>query len=241
MNKKLKLALWDIGCVFWVATIGSLLHFAFELSEYWTPMALVAAVNESAWEHTKMYFWPGLVWAVVQYTYTRDVANNYWFGKALALIATPTLIMITYFAYMKWSFAVGIKPSLPLMLGIMVFGIAAGQFISWFVLTRKPIRIETGGMTTARWSAVTYTVLIAAFSTFTFMPPKNFVFENFACYTYTGEYGILDDYEPYRIFAKVDKDGNLQEGMGVNYCANNPFEKSSGGLASAAVSPNGQS
>ncbi len=218
MNRKLKLALWDTGCVFWVALAGSLLHFAFELTEYWAPMALVAAVNESAWEHTKMYFWPGLVWAVVQFTYTRNDANNYWFGKAMALIATPTLIMITYFSYMKYSFAMGIKPSLPLMLSIMIFGIAAGQFISWFILTREQFE-----MNTQRWAVASYAVLLSAFSLLTFMPPKHFVFENFACYTYTGEYGILADYEPYRIFAKVDADGNMQEGMGMNYCANNPF------------------
>jgi hypothetical protein len=220
MNSKVKLALWDIGCVFWVALIGSLLHFAFELTDYWTPMALIAAVNESAWEHTKMYFWPGLVWAVVQYTYTRDYANNYWFGKA---------IMLTYFGYMKWSFAVGIKPSLPLMLSIMIFGIGAGQFVSWYILTREPLTLNT-----RRWAGVSYAVLLTAFSTLTFIPPKNFVFENFACYTYTGEYGILADYEPYRIFAKVDKDGNVQEGMGVNYCANNPFDKPDAGLSASS-------
>ena len=220
MNRKLKLALWDIGCVFWVAVVGSLLHFAFELTDYWTPMALVAAVNESAWEHTKMYFWPGLVWALVQYTYTRDDANNYWFGKAMALVTTPTLIMLTYFGYMEWSFAVGVKPSLPLMLSIMIFGIAAGQFLSWCILSREPLAINT-----RRWAGVAYTVTLVAFSTLTFLPPKYFVFENFACYTYTGEYGILADYEPYRIFAKVDKNGNIKEGIGMNYCANNPFDK----------------
>lgn len=46
---RLKLALWDIGTVFWVCIVGSTLHFAFELSEYWRPMALFGAVNESAW------------------------------------------------------------------------------------------------------------------------------------------------------------------------------------------------
>ncbi len=37
MNQKLKLGLWEAGCVIWVCVAGSLLHFAFELSDYWTP------------------------------------------------------------------------------------------------------------------------------------------------------------------------------------------------------------
>jgi len=213
-KKKLKLGLWEAGCVLWIAVVGSLLHFAFELSDYWSPLALFAAVNESAWEHTKMYFWPGLVWAIVQYTYTRDIANNYWLGKAVALVATPTLIMFTYFGYMEYSFAVNVKPSLATMLSIMVFGIAGGQFISWYILTRKSFTRNTQRLTLA-----TYATSVAAFSILTFMPPKIFIFENFACYTYTGEYGILEDYEPYRIFTK-----NGEKGQGVNYCANNPFE-----------------
>jgi hypothetical protein len=220
MNTKLKLALWELGCVLWVALAGSLLHFAFELTDYWLPMALIAAVNESAWEHTKMYFWPGLVWALVQFTYTRSYSNNYWFGKAMALIITPTIIMITYFGYMKWSFAMSIKPSLPLMLSIMIFGIFAGQIVSWKILASKPFAFHI-----QRYSIASYAVLLAMFSLLTFIPPKHFVFENFACYTYTGEYGILKDYKPYRIFAKVDAQGNIQEGMGMNYCANNPFAK----------------
>jgi len=41
-----------------------------------------------------------------------------------------------------------------------------------------------------------------------------FVFENFYCYQYTGEFGILDDYEPYRVFYR-----GARPGGGVNYCA----------------------
>jgi len=40
------------------------------------------------------------------------------------------------------------------------------------------------------------------FSTFTYYPPKIFLFENFFGYEYKGEYGILENYEPYRVFKK---------------------------------------
>lgn len=204
-----RLLAWEIGCILWVCSAGSLLHFAFELSEYWEPMALFAAVNESAWEHTKMYFWPGLAWALVQYTYTRDVARNYGLGKAVALALTPLVILVTYFSYMGWVTAGGGKASLPIMLGIMVFGISVGQLASWYILTSPQLPA-----TARRYAVATYATLVVAFSTFTYFPPRVFVFENFYCYQYTGEFGILDNYEPYRVFYRGERPGG-----GVNYCA----------------------
>jgi hypothetical protein len=211
---KLKLALWEIGIVIWVCVVGSTLHFAFELSEYWRPMALFAAVNESAWEHTKMYFWPGLFAALVQYTYTRDVANNYWLGKTAALALTPFLIWLTYFTYMSWVVSSGSKASLPIMLSIMVFGISAGQATSWYLLTRPPLQFAE-----RRYAAGALATLTLVFATFSYFPPRVFLFENFFCYQYTGEYGILGDYGPYRVFVKVGADGSTKAGGGVNYCA----------------------
>ena len=214
MNRQTKLLIWEIACIFWVALAGSLLHFAFELSEYWQPMALIAAVNESIWEHTKMYFWPGLLFALAQYTYTRDYANNFWLGKVVALAVTPIVILCCYEGYIFYAAAMDTKPSLALMLGIMVLGISTGQLASWRILSADPISSAT-----RRFAPVGYALLITLFSTLTYFPPKIFIFENFACYTYTGEYGILTDYEPYRIFTSLDENGVQQDGIGVNYCA----------------------
>ncbi len=216
MTGRWKIALWEAGIVVWVAVAGSALHFAFELSDYWPPLAVFAAVNESAWEHTKMYFWPGLFAALVQYTYTRDVARNYWAGKAAALFITPVLIWITYFGYMGWVVSSGSRASLPTMLLIMVFGIATGQACSGYLLTRPPL-----AATLARHAPGAMAALALIFAIFTYFPPRIFLFENFYCYEYTGEYGILDDYTPYRVFTR-EAGGTTTDGGGVNYCANRP-------------------
>ncbi len=210
MSAKIKLALWEIGCVIWVCVAGAVLHFAFELSDYWTPLALIAAVNESAWEHTKMYFWPGLVYALVQYTYTRHLHNNYWQGKAAALAVTPLAIFALYYGYMGFVNLTGGKANLAAMLSIMVLGVSIGQYVSYRMLTAEPFRPITG-----RYAATTITALIMLFSLLTFFPPRVFLFENFYCYRYTGDYGILEDYEPYRVFTRSD--GAV--GANVNYCA----------------------
>lgn len=214
MNRKAQLAIWELLCVLWIAVAGSALHFAFELSEYWQPMAILAAVNESIWEHCKMYFWPGLLFSLVQYTYTRNIANNYWLGKAMALAATPVIIIGSYYSYMAYAMAASGKASLPAMLSIMVFGIASGQFISYKILSMPPLAINFRKPIVAGYSA-----LIFFFASFTYFPPKLVIFENYYCYQYTGEYGILTDYEPYRVFTRSE-DGVNKAGGGVNYCAN---------------------
>ncbi len=212
MNRKLKLGLWEAGCVVWICVAGALLHFAFELSDFWKPLALIAAVNESAWEHSKMYFWPGVLYALIQYTYSRNYANNYWLGKAVALGVTPVIIFATYYSYMALIDITGDKASLPVMLAIMVFGVSFGQFMSYRILAAKPMRPEM-----RRYALPAYAVLIGMYSSFTFFPPKVFLFENFYCYQYTGDYGILPDYEKYRVFTRP---GDDTPGGGVNYCEN---------------------
>jgi hypothetical protein len=215
MSSNRKLLIWEIACIFWIAFAGSLLHFMFELTNYLKPIAVFAAVNESIWEHTKMYFWPGLAFALAQYTYTRRYHNNYWLGKAVALGTTPVTIVVLYQSYMAFAKFSEIKPSLGIMLGIMFLGITVGQLSSYKILTSEPFPRQK-----LRLAFPGIAALVAMFSLFTYFPPKIFLFENFACYQYTGEYGILDDYEPYRVFTKVDdSSGDVQEGGGVNYCS----------------------
>ncbi len=176
-------------------------------------MAFLAAVNESVWEHLKMYFWPGLFFALVQYTYTRDIANNYWLGKAVALAISPLIIAVGYYGYFAYLTATSGKVSLASMLLLMFIGIGIGQYISYKILTMPPLAMQLKSAI-----ATSYAVLVFMFGSFTYFPPKVFLFENVYCYQYTGEYGILSDYEPYRVFTRSEN-GVEQEGAGVNYCA----------------------
>lgn len=53
-----------MGTVF-IVVAGSLLHFTFEWTGSWRAVAVIAAVNESIWEHLKLAFWPGVFWALL--------------------------------------------------------------------------------------------------------------------------------------------------------------------------------
>ncbi len=194
---KIKLVLWEVGSFIWVVLAGSALHFSFELSEFWTPLAFISAVNESVWEHLKMYFWPGLVFALVQYTYTRDIANNYWYAKLASLIATPVGIILSFYGYLAISIPLYGQGFFIMDLMTMVFGLVLASVVSYKIMVKAPMQLPR-----KKNILVGYLAITAMFSTFTFFPPKIFLFENYFGYEYSGDFGILEDYEPYRVFKK---------------------------------------
>ena len=51
MAAKKSILLWELAGIIFIVVLGSVLHFAFEWSGRWTPIAPIAAVNESVWEH----------------------------------------------------------------------------------------------------------------------------------------------------------------------------------------------
>jgi len=76
---------------------GSALHFAYELSGFNWFAALFGSANESTWEHLKLFFWPGLVCALVQHAFVKGYANNYWWGKGLALLVTTVGVIVSFY------------------------------------------------------------------------------------------------------------------------------------------------
>ena len=194
---KRRLIFWEIGSFIWIALAGSALHFAFELSEFWQPLALFSSVNESTWEHLKMYFWPGLIYALVQYTYTKDIANNYWVAKLVSLLATPLGIIISYYGYLSITLPLYGTGFFEMDLMTMVIGLTCSAILAYKIMLRPKI-----SSVPKLYVVSAYLTLTAMYSTFTYYPPKIFLFENFFGYEYKGEYGILENYEPYRVFKK---------------------------------------
>lgn len=202
-----KLLLWAIGGFVWINLGATILHLTFELSEYYRPLAVVAAVNESAWEHIKIYFWSGLLLALVEYTYVRDVAHNYWFGKIVGLLVTPLVILFLFYFYLGIAFPIHGKGWLVADIATGAIGVMVGQYVSYRILADE----QVFSMARRYIALALYIVMIAAFLSFTYYPPHNFIFESFNGYTYRGEYGIMEDYEPYRLFRPAQTDSPENE------------------------------
>lgn len=186
-----KVLLWEIGGFFFIGLIGASLHFTFELSNFSNMVvAFFSAVNESTWEHLKMVFWPGVLFALFEYTYVRDQVNNFLTAKTAGLFVMPLVITLGWYAYTPFTGRSIYKYDLMLFF----LAVLIGQIVSYTILRRPPFSKRVSSTTIGL-----LVILIVAFSTFTFFPPRIFLFEHFDLKD-TNQFGILKDYAGLRYF-----------------------------------------
>lgn len=162
-------AKWELIGIPVVVLVGSALHFAFEWSGHWKPLAIMAAVNESVWEHLKLAFWPSLFWALLGYAFFKPSALAFLSAKGYALLVAPVLIVVIFYGYT----AILGGNFLVFDITTFVLAIAAGQFVSAKLLAAKS--------RDSRVCAIGAGLLlcqIAAYSTLTFHPPPFALFED---------------------------------------------------------------
>lgn len=177
-----KVLLWEIGGFFFIGLVGASLHFTYELSNFSSNVvAYFSAVNESTWEHLKMTFFPGLVFALIQYTYVREKVNNYLVAKTVSLFLMPLVIVVGWYLYAP---AVG-RSMYRVDLTLFYIAVFIGQYASYRLLTRPTLEGKYN-----IHAMVALAVMFIAFSTFTFFPPQIFLFEHLDLKD-TGLYGIL--------------------------------------------------
>lgn len=171
------IARWEIAGFFFINLFGSLLHFVFDWSGRWKPLALIVAVNESTWEHLKLAFWPALLFMLIEYKYVGRQVRNFIFGKVLSLYVMPAVIVLLFYGYL-W--VVG-HDVLLLDILIFVFAVGAGQYVSFAMFSATP-----GVLLSRKLALILLAILLLAFVLFTFFAPRLFIFED----PLTGGYGI---------------------------------------------------
>ena len=196
---KRMIALWEVGAFVWIMLAGSALHFVYELSDFNGFAALFGSVNESTWEHLKLFFWPGLLYALVQHAFVKDYANNYWWGKALALLITPLGVIVSFYFYLGIALPRYGEGMLWADISTGAFGVLLGNIVAYKILTapQKEKRFDLYGK-------VIMVVMTIVFLVLTYFPPRFFIFEDFLGYEFRGEYGILEDYSEHVIFTDTD-------------------------------------
>jgi hypothetical protein len=164
-----------------IILVGSALHFAFAWSGYWRPMAVVAPVNESVWEHLKLAFWPGLAFALIEYAALGKRVDNYRIAKSAALFSISALIVALFYAYT----AVVGDNVLAADIVVFVVSVVVGQWISYRILLAQKATRLVGGL-----ALVALVIMVAAFSLLSYYPLRLPLFRD----PVTGQYGLLDAY-----------------------------------------------
>jgi len=169
---------WELGGIIFIVVVGSLLHFAFEWSGRAIPIAPIAAVNESVWEHLKLGFWPALVYAVLEYSRFGKSAKNFFLAKTLGIYLIPITIVVLFYSYTA-IFGHGL---LIVDIAIFVVAVIVGQLVSYRLLIASPLSERLN-----RFAPIALVVLGILFVLFTFYPPHIPLFKD----SVTGGYGIV--------------------------------------------------
>jgi hypothetical protein len=194
-------ARWALLGLVVIFFVGSALHFTHELSGYQDWVGWFSAVNESAWEHLKMFYFPAVVLALVQHAFIRERVNNYWYGVGLGLLLVPTGVLLSFYFYLGILLPIQGRGTLVLDISTAVVGVVWAQWATYRAWTR-PDRPSRAARTAV---GVANVLLAGGMALFTFAPPEVFLFEDFYGYTYNDQFGVLETYEGREVF--VDSDG----------------------------------
>ncbi|EYE87845.1 hypothetical protein Q428_11060 [Fervidicella metallireducens AeB] len=177
-NKKiLKWHLW--GTAFLIL-VGSLLHFAFEWSNYSLIVGALTPVNESVWEHLKLGFTSLLIFSIFEYPNLKNYANNYFIAKASGIIVFNLIIVLLFYLYTS----IAGHSILILDISLYVAGCILCQIISYKFMCRKSFPKSISLI-----SIVFIILQLASFIIFTFNPPRLPIFMD----SKTKSYGIVKD------------------------------------------------
>lgn len=166
---------WELIGIAVISVLGSALHFAFELSGEWPPMGVIAAVNESVFEHLKLTFWPTVLYAAVTYRLLRDSTRNFIIAKTAAVYVMPVTIIVLFYAYTTLT---GIE-NLFIDIAIFILAVALGQLTSYRIL-----KIELLPQW-LKWFSLAFLIILALiYGLFTYYPPHVPFFQDSTSFTY---------------------------------------------------------
>ena len=159
---------WQIVGFIVTVLLGSLLHFLYDWTGESIFVAPFSAVNESTWEHMKLFFIPSFLLALIQSFSQNEISDNFWLVKLISLTLGTILIPILFYTY---NGAFGKSPD---WLNILFFVLATGTaYLVEFLLFQHAIPCKL--------CAIYFIVLCTiafSFTFFSFFPPKLPLFQD---------------------------------------------------------------
>lgn len=98
-KKPLNMMKWEIVDFLFVSVVGTLLHFVYD----WTGGNAIAAffspINESTWEHLKIFFMPALVFTIIQVACIGKEVPGLITIRAKAVLWGMSFITVFFYTY----------------------------------------------------------------------------------------------------------------------------------------------
>lgn len=169
---------WEIAGALFVCAAGTVLHFVYRWIGESVIAAAVAAVNESTWEHMKLFFIPYFIVTMVQFTVFAEPLRNFFACKAACALVGLAAIPVLFYT-LNGAFG---ETGAWMNVAIFYIVVALIYLLSFFLLTGGALR---GGGEQVIGFAVLW-LLLFVFVYFTYRTPLLPIFRDPA----TGCYGI---------------------------------------------------
>lgn len=178
-NRKFKLLeITGIPVIFLLAT---LLHFVYDFTDGSTLSILFGAVNESVWEHVKIFAVGYVFWSLVELLWVKPPFKKFVTAKTIALYFLSLAIIVFFYTYNLFSK----EPILWLDISSSFVFVVLSQYISYRLITNEN---EIKDYFTV--ALMMLMLFFLMFFSFTAFPPKIDLFRD----PITGMYGIIEDY-----------------------------------------------
>lgn len=170
LKDKRRVYKWEIGGIFFLIIVGSLVHFAYDLSNQSLVVGLFAPVNESVWEHMKLGFTALVLFSLIEYRFVRKSINNFLLAKGLGLLILQATILTIFYSYTFFTE----HPILLIDISSFVIGCILCQAVSYRILTR------TAPNRTLNYLGLSFILIHAGLLVFfTFYPPEMALFQEY--------------------------------------------------------------
>ena len=155
---------------------GTLLHFLYDWTGGLWAVAPFSGVNESTWEHMKLFFLPTFIFALVQGFLFKDRAD-FWCIKIRGTLLGLILIPVLFYTYN------GVIGKSPDWINIAIFFISAAIA---YIYEARLFNAESVRCRSQKFAFAALCVIGLLFVIFTFAPPHLAIFKD----PITGSFGI---------------------------------------------------
>ena len=165
---KRNISLWQAMGFGITVLLGTLLHFLYDISGGSPFVAAISAVNESTWEHMKLFFIPAFLFALVQRRFFPQF-KDFWRVKLIGISLGLALIPVLFYTY---NGVLGASPDW-VNIGIFILSSAAAFYVESRLFKSASFRCS------ADYIALVLLLLLAGiFVFFTFHPPRLPLFQD---------------------------------------------------------------
>ncbi len=164
------------------------LHFVYRLSDGAVWSILVGSVNESVWEHTKIFTLPYVIYAIWEFMVIKLPFKRFVVAKVIGLYTIIILIIVLFYTYVGITF----KNELSMDVVIAFIAVTIAFVLSYILL----INFESIG-SGFNFAVLLLTLFLVMYLLFTIKPPHADIFLDPRTFSYGVPYSNNQNMEYY--------------------------------------------